>query len=136
METHTNVSYSQTMKGDVQVSRKVRYDISQLGEDKVLNTSYTSTVEGDRTLESFNKLMKHKGNVYQQIGNSTDGEDWMIKEFNNNELNREFKDAYANHKFDRPQLDSNKLSILPGGCNDPKEGILTRLNKLTSLIRH
>lgn len=134
METQTNVSYSQTMKGNVQVSQMVKFDISQVFNNRVLNTSYSSTVEGKTTRESFNKLMKHRDDVYQQIGNSTNGEDWTIKEFSNDKLNKEFKDAYDNHKFDRPLIETVHTSILGPDVKDTKPNNI--LSRLYSLVRH
>lgn len=126
METHTNVSYSQTMKEGKEVAKKIRYDVSQVESNRLINTCYTSTVENNRLQESFNKLMQYTDNVYQQIGNSTNGEDWSIKEFSNDELCREFTDAYDKHKFDRPLIESAK-QVTP---MKPSEGILTRLYSL------
>lgn len=111
METFTNVSFTEHKKDDEQISKKIQYEISHVDNDTIFNTSYVNKIENDKTLESFNRLLKKGGDIYQQIGNSSNGNDWHIKEFNNNVLNKEYTDFYTNHVFDKLLVDNSKFLI-------------------------
>lgn len=111
METYTNVSYSQHIKGNNEVSTQIKYDISQIDKDKLFNTSYTKKLEPGMVSESFNKLFKQNEDTYQQIGNSKNGQKWQIKEFDNNNLKKEYSDDYRNHIFDENLIEKSQYVI-------------------------
>lgn len=110
-ETFTNVLYSQHVKGNNEVSKQIKYDISRIENDVVMSTSYTKKIDGDLVSESFNRLCKNKEDTYQQIGNSHNKNDWQIKEFHGDNMMKEYNDSYKNHIFDENILDDSRFFI-------------------------
>lgn len=99
MKTTTKITYTQNSQDNQELSTSIKYETYSTEGDNVFSTSYVNTVENQQRKESFNKLLKNKNNIYEQIGNSYNENNWQIKEFVNNDLKKEYDDNYQNHTF-------------------------------------
>jgi len=106
MNTFTSITYSFNKQNDVDTFKKVEYKSTTQDNDKYISTYYHNTITEDQHNETFNKLLKAKNETYEQIGNSQNKNDWMIKEFHNNILSKEYKDSYNQHNFNKQLLDN------------------------------
>lgn len=100
MNTFTSITYSHSKKNGKDDIKKVEYVSTVEDQDKLMTTSYNNIMQNNNQIESFNKLLKNHSHTYEQIGNSYNRNDWLIKEFHNSSLNNEYKDAYNKHSFD------------------------------------
>ena len=99
MDTYTSVTYK-IQKHNDDVVKKIEYNSCITDTDKQISTYYTSIIEKDKQNESFTKLLRDKSHIYQQLGNSINKADWMIQEYENNNLQKEYNDMYEKHNFD------------------------------------
>ena len=76
-------------------------DCSNSNNDKMVNTYYNNSISEDAQNESFTKTLKDKKNTYEQIGVSVNKADWNVKEYHNNNCNKQYIDAYGVHNFDK-----------------------------------
>lgn len=113
MDTFTSITYSkkQNSKDCGVAVEKLEYNSSIQDNDKLMRTSYVNTIDSvnNKQCESFNKLLKNRGELYEQVGNSHNRSDWNVKEFHNTKLNKEYIDSYCKHNFDQALLE-----CLPG----------------------
>lgn len=102
INTFTSVTYSCSKQDDEPEVRTIEYKstVEDKATDHMMSTSYTSVIKNDSTSESFNKLLKQEHEVYEQVGHSHNKTDWSVKEFHNQNLDKEYKDDYDKHKFD------------------------------------
>lgn len=102
MNTFTSVTYSCSKQDGAAEVQKIEYKstVEDKDNDQLMSTSYTSVIKNDNISESFNKLLKQDYDVYEQVGHSHNKTDWNVKEFHNQNLDKEYKDDYAKHKFD------------------------------------
>jgi hypothetical protein len=112
MNTFTSITYSHSKQNGAEEVRKVEYKSTIEEDGKLMSTSYVNTMTDKHQSETFNKLLKSDSDIYEQIGNSSDKNNWKIKEFHNNSLNKEYSDVYSKHNFD------NCLNIdMPNSAN-------------------
>jgi hypothetical protein len=112
MNTFTSITYSHSKQNGADEVRKIEYKSTVEEDGKLMSTSYVNTMTDKNLSETFNKLLKSDYEIYEQVGNSCDKRDWKIKEFHNNNLNKEYHDAYSKHNFD------NCLNIdMPASAN-------------------
>jgi len=100
METYTSITYSVHKKNDQSIT-KIEYNSTMKDNDKMVNTYYNNSISDDVQNESFTKTLKDKQNKYEQIGVSTNKADWNVKEYHNNNCNKQYIDAYSMHNFDK-----------------------------------
>ncbi len=101
MNTFTSITYSHSKQNDSEETKKIEYISSIQDDSKLVTTSYNNVIQKNNQIESFNKLLKSHYGIYEQVGSSQNKKDWSIQEFHNNNLNKEYKDAYDKHKFDK-----------------------------------
>jgi len=104
MDTYTSVTYSIEKHND-DIIKKIEYNSTINDKDKMINTYYNNSIKNNNQNETFNKIYKDNNNIYEQIGNSTNKEDWLIKEYYNRNKEKEYIDIYDNHKFDKYIMD-------------------------------
>jgi hypothetical protein len=100
METYTSITYSVHKKNDQSIT-KVEYNSTIKDKDKLVNTYYNNNISEDSQNESFTKTLKDKQNTYEQVGISINKADWNIKEYHNNNCNKQYIDGYNMHNFDK-----------------------------------
>jgi len=100
METYTSITYSVHKKNDKSIT-KIEYNSTMKDNDKLINTYYNNSISDDAQNESFTKTLKDKQDIYEQIGVSTNKADWNVKEYHNNNCNKQYIDAYGIHNFDK-----------------------------------
>ncbi len=102
MDTHTTITYSYNNTKN-NITKGIEYKNTIIDDDKIFNTTYTNLLSNDglteNYIESFNKLLKDKKNIYEQIGNSKNNSEWNIKEFENNTVKKEYKEPYNKFNF-------------------------------------
>jgi urate oxidase len=123
MNTFTSITYSHSKQNDSDEIRKVEYKSTVEENGQLMSTSYNNIMKNDSISESFNKLLKRDYDVYEQVGNSQNKNDWQVKEFHNNSLNKEYKDPYAKHNFDNCLNIEGPSSAKPIG-NDSQNQLL------------
>jgi hypothetical protein len=118
MDTYTSITYSKnsSSKDCCGTIEKLEYNSSIQDNDKLMRTSYVNTMNSltNDQYESFNKLLKNRNDLYEQVGSSHNRSDWNVKEFHNAKLNKEYNDAYSKHNFDQALLE-----CLPGTVQQP-----------------
>lgn len=104
MKTFTSVTFSQGTDDDDSSFQKIDYQETVTINDNTFSTMYSLHKDGngEKSVESFNKILKNDKYLFEQIGNSKNKDKWNIKEFENNNLQRQYKDNYDQHKFDIP----------------------------------
>lgn len=100
METYTSITYSVHKKND-QAITKIEYTSSLKDDNKIVNTYYNNNISDDIHNESFTKTLKDKRDIYEQIGVSSDKKEWNVKEYHNNSCQKEYKEPYDVHNFDK-----------------------------------
>lgn len=102
---NTNITYSYNNINNKIIKKSVSYNSTIIKNDNIiLSTSYNNMIENndgiENITESFNKLLKTPKDLSEQIGISSNNNNWKIKEYQNNKLKNEYIDEYENHKFD------------------------------------
>lgn len=104
MKTFTSVTFSQGTYDDDSSFKKIDYQETMTINDNTFTKMYSLHQDGNgqKNVESFNKILKNDKYLFEQIGSSKNKDDWVIKEFENNNLQRQYNDNYEQHKFDIP----------------------------------
>jgi hypothetical protein len=105
METYTSITYSLHEKNN-EIVKKIEYNSTLKDDNKMINTYYNNSISNDVQNESFTKMLKDNKDIFEQIGVSQNKEDWKIKEFHNNDYQKEYTDDYNKHSFMKTITDS------------------------------
>lgn len=76
--------------------------INYVNDTELYCTTYNNIINNNGDFfETFNKLHKdHNNNIYEKIGNSSNKNNWTIKEFFNQILDKQYTDSYNDNNFD------------------------------------
>lgn len=104
MKKFTSVTFSQGTDDNDITFKKIDYQETVTIQDNTFSTLYSLKQDNksEDSVESFNKILKNNNYIFEQIGNSKNKNDWEIKEFENNNLHKQYNDQYNEHKFDIP----------------------------------
>lgn len=95
--TLTNNNY------DTNILKKIEIKyINYVNDTELYSTTYNNIINNNGDFfETFNKLHKdHNNNIYEKIGNSSNKNNWTIKEFLNQMLDKQYTDSYNDNNFD------------------------------------
>tara|TARA_B110000483_G_scaffold158557_2_gene188174 strand:+ start:2622 stop:3005 length:384 start_codon:yes stop_codon:yes gene_type:complete len=99
----TNFSQSITFSKDnydsLKTINKINYTSSILRDNKIWSTTYKNIIDDKSINETFNKLHKDGNNIYEKVGISENKNPWIIKEFSNSVLEKEYNTSYNNNNF-------------------------------------
>jgi len=99
----TNFSQSITFSKDnydsLKTINKINYTSSILSDNKIWSTTYKNIIDDKSINETFNKLHKDGNNIYEKVGISENKNPWIIKEFSNSVLEKEYNTSYNNNNF-------------------------------------
>jgi len=104
MKKFTSVTFSQETEDNDITFKKIDYQETVTMNDNTFSTLYSlkQDSKGEQSVESFNKILKNDNYLFEQIGNSKNKNNWDIKEFENNNLHKQYNDQYEEHKFNIP----------------------------------
>ena len=76
--------------------------INYVNDTELYCTTYNNIINNNGDFfETFNKLHKdHNNNIYEKIGNSSNKNNWTIKEFFNQILDKQYTASYNDNNFD------------------------------------
>lgn len=105
MDTHTSIIYSVTKHNDNTI-KHIEYNSTIKDGDKMMNTHYKNTVNNEELQESFTKLYRDRDIIYEQLGNSRNRADWFVKEYQNNNFQKQYMEDYNKHTFNDCIMDT------------------------------
>lgn len=101
-----SIIFSKDNFDSINTTKKINYNHSVFIGDKIWSTSYKNKINNKTIYETFNKLHKDGDNIYEKIGNSQNKNSWMVKEFSNTVLEKEYDTPYDNNNFTNIIIDA------------------------------
>lgn len=101
-----SITFSKDNFDSIQTIKRINYNYSVLAGDKIWSTTYKNQIDDKSINETFNKLHKDGNNVYEKIGNSQNKNSWIVKEFLNTVLEKEYDTPYDNNNFTNIIIDA------------------------------
>lgn len=128
-----SITFSKDNFNSLNTTKKINYNYSVLSGDKIWSTTYNNKIDDKSISESFNKLYKDGNNTYEKIGNSLNKKSWLIKEFLNTELEKEYDMPYNDTNFTNVIIDAiNNIDNIDNSDNK----IVMDNNLNTNLIKN
>ena len=100
-----SITFSKDNFNSIDTIKKINYNHSVLMETKN-STTYKNKIDDKSINETFNKLHKDGNNVYEKIGNCQNKNSWVVKEFLNTVLEKEYNTPYDNNNFTNTIIDA------------------------------
>ena len=95
-----SITFSKDNFDSINTIKKITYNHSVFHGDKIWSTNYKNKIDNESINETFNKLYKDgNNNIYEKIGNSQNKNSWIVKEFLNTVLKKEYDSPYDNNNF-------------------------------------
>ena len=101
-----SITFSKDNFNSIDTIKKINYNHSVLAGDKLWSTTYKNKIDDKSINETFNKLHKDGNNVYEKIGNCQNKNYWLVKEFLNTVLEKEYNTPYDNNNFTNTIIDA------------------------------
>lgn len=101
-----SITFSKDNFDSINTVKKLSYNYSVFHGDKIWSTNYKNKIDDKSINETFNKLYKDGNNIYEKIGNSQNKNSWIIKEFLNTVLEKEYDTPYDNNNFTNVIVDA------------------------------
>lgn len=99
----SSITLTNNNNNDTDILKKIdmKY-INYVNDTELYCTTYNNIINNNGDFfETFNKLHKdHNNNIYEKIGNSSNKNNWTIKEFFNQILDKQYTDSYNDNNFD------------------------------------
>ena len=86
-----SITFSKDNFDSINTVKKISYNHSVFQGDKIWSTNYKNKMDHKCINETFNKLYKDGNNIYEKIGNSQTKNSWIVKEFLNTVLEKEYE---------------------------------------------
>jgi len=101
-----SITFSKDNFDSINTVKKINYNHSVFHGDKIWSTNYKNKIDDKSINETFNKLYKDGNNIYEKIGNSQNKNSWIVKEFLNTVLEKEYNTPYDNNNFTNDIVDA------------------------------
>jgi hypothetical protein len=101
-----SITFSKDNFDSINTVKKISYNHSVFHGDKIWSTNYKNKIDDKSINETFNKLYKDGNNIYEKIGNSQNKNSWIVKEFLNTVLEKEYDTPYDNNNFTNVIVDA------------------------------
>jgi hypothetical protein len=101
-----SITFSKDNFDSIKTIKRINYNYSVLAGDKIWSTTYKNQIDDKTINETFNKLHKDGNNIYEKIGNSQNKNSWIVKEFLNTVLEKEYDTPYDNNNFTNIIIDA------------------------------
>jgi hypothetical protein len=99
----SSITLTNNNNNDTDILKKIdmKY-INYVNDTELYCTTYNNIINNNGDFfETFNKLHKdHNNNIYEKIGNSSNKNNWTIKEFFNQILDKQYTASYNDNNFD------------------------------------
>ena len=99
----SSITLTNNNNNDTDIFKKIdmKY-INYVNDTELYCTTYNNIINNNGDFfETFNKLHKdHNNNIYEKIGNSSNKNNWTIKEFFNQILDKQYTASYNDNNFD------------------------------------
>lgn len=101
-----SITFSKDNFDSINTVKKISYNHSVFHGDKIWSTNYKNKIDNKSINETFNKLYKDGNYIYEKIGNSQNKNSWIVKEFLNTVLEKEYDTPYDNNNFTNDIVDA------------------------------
>jgi|TARA_B110000483_G_C17850473_1_gene410176 hypothetical protein len=101
-----SITFSKDNFDSINTIKRINYNHIVLAGDKLWSTTYKNKIDDKSINETFNKLHKDGTDIYEKIGNCQNKNSWIVKEFFNTNLKKEYNTSYDKNNFTNTIIDA------------------------------